>query len=90
MSTTATATEARPVVKIVDRGILSYLGSRVHHVTTHHDKSRDGLRTVRMTWIDDATPENGSWPAGTTTEKVVKGNAMGAKFEVIEDTKVVA
>lgn len=83
-------TTQRPVVKI-DVRTLTYLGARAEVTTIHHDKSRDGLRTVRMHWIDEATPENGGWPAGTTTEKVIKGNGWkGPKFEIIEAEKVVA
>lgn len=78
MNSTATATapassDELPVVKIVTR-VLTYLGARAETTTIHHDKSRNGLRTVRMHWIDDATPENGGWPAGTTTEKTIKGD----------------
>jgi hypothetical protein len=90
MSTIATD---RPVVKIVTRN-LTYFGSRAEVTTIHHDKSRLGLRTVRMHWIDDAATENGGWPAGTTTEKVIKGEGFRGvgrtAFEVIEAEKVVA
>lgn len=83
----------RPVVKIVVRN-LTYLGSRAEATTIHHDKSRTGLRTVRMYWIDQAAPESGGWPAGTTTEKVIKGDGWRGQgrtaFEEIEAEKVVA
>lgn len=91
MSTTATA---RPVVKIEGPKVYTYLGARAEVTTIHHDKSRMGLRTVRMRWIDEASPENGGWPAGTTTERVIKGDGWRGQgrtaFEVIEAEKVVA
>lgn len=99
MNSTATATAAPiaadelPVVKIVTRH-LTYLGARAETTTIHHDKSRLGLRTVRMRWIDDASPENGGWPAGTITEKTIKGDgwrgAGRTAFEVIVPERVVA
>jgi len=85
--------EARPAVKIVTRN-LTYFGSRAEVTTTHHDKNRVGLRTVRTRWIDEASAENGGWPAGTTTEKVIKGDGWKGEgrnaFEIIEAEKVVA
>lgn len=69
-----------PTVKTVTRS-LEYYGARVITTTIHHDKSRTGLRTVRMQWLDQADPKNGSWPAGTTTEKLIKGDGRdSSKF----------
>lgn len=62
-----------PAVKTVTRK-LSYYDSRVVMTTIHHDKSSMGLRTVRMEWLDTASPKNGGWPAGSTVEKVIKGD----------------
>lgn len=80
-------------VKKTVRRELTYLGSRAIVVTDHYDSSREGLRRVTMTWIDAATPENGGWPAGTTTTRVIKGNGWRENaripFQVIEAEHVV-
>lgn len=76
---------SRPIVKVEGPRVYSYLSARAEVTTFHHDKSRFGLRTVRMHWIDQATPDNGGWAAGTTTERVIKGNAFtGSTFEILE------
>jgi hypothetical protein len=81
---------SRPIVKVDGPRVYSYLGARAEVTTTHHDKSRFGLRTVRMHWIDQATPENGGWAAGTTTERVIKGNFFtGPSFEIIEAIRAI-
>lgn len=79
-----------PLVSIEKPRSLTYLGARAIVTTEHHDKNRVGLRTITTEWIDDATPENGGWPAGTVTRKTVKGDGRKADFEVIHAEAVVA
>lgn len=79
----------RPVLRITDK-VMAYMGSRARVVTEFHDKSRVGLRTITFTWIDQAHPENGGWPAGSTTRKVIKGDGRKADFQIIEPEELIA
>jgi hypothetical protein len=72
VQTPAPSTE-RPIVKTTTRE-LTYFGARCIVVVEHHDKRRDGLRTVTTTWIDQADERNGGRPAGTVERKVMKGD----------------
>lgn len=80
-----------PIVSIKHRGTVSYLGAQARVIELHHDKNSKGLglRTVIMTWLTDATPENGGYPAGTTTQKIIKGDGRYASFQEIEPTEIV-
>ena len=77
-----------PVVK-TSRRRLTYMGSRAIVTEIRHQSKSTGLRTVYREWIDDATPENGSHPAGTITREVIKGDGRGDGFEIIEPLTVV-
>lgn len=84
----------RPIFKVVGPKVRTYMGARAEVTEIQHDSKRDGLRTILTKWIDDATADNGSHPAGTVTRQVLQGNAWkpvrGIPFEVIEAEKVVA
>ena len=87
MNTTAPA--PRPVVKITTK-FLAYMGSRAYVTVEHHDRNRVGLRTITVQWIDAATEENGGWPAGSVTRKVIKGDGRLADFQVIEAEELIS
>lgn len=76
MNTSATfpASLNLPLVSVEKPKSLTYLGARAIVTVEHHDKSRVGLRTITTQWIDDATAENGGWPAGSVTRKTIKGD----------------
>jgi hypothetical protein len=80
--------ESRTVVSESSRR-LTYLGRRAVVLTQHHDKGRNGLRTVETTWIDDASPENGGYSAGTVVRSVIRGDGRTADFEVVEPEEII-
>lgn len=79
-----------PLVSIEKPRSLSYLGRRAVVTVEHHDKKRDGLRTITVEHIDDADPRNGGWAAGTVTRRTVKGDGRKVDFEIIVPEAVVA
>lgn len=78
-----------PIVKVTVRSV-TYLGRRAQVTTTHHDRKRDGLRSIVTTWIDAATVENGGHPAGTVTHTLVEGDGRRPSFIIHEAERVVA
>lgn len=95
MSTaTATATFPAmtnlPLVRIEKPRNLSYLGRRAVVTVEHHDKKRNGLRTITVEHIDDADPRNGGWPAGSVTRRTVEGDGQTADFRVVIAEALVA
>jgi len=95
MSTaTATATFPAsinlPLVRIEKPRSLSYLGARAVVTVEHHDKKRNGLRTITTQWIDDADPRNGGWPAGSVTRKTIEGDGRTDDFRIVHAEALVA
>lgn len=82
-------TTDRPVVKITEC-VRTYMGARAKVTEINHDKKATGLRTIITEWLDDATPHNGGWTAGTIVSKVVHGDGRRLDFEIVEAEKVVA
>ena len=95
MNSTATAatfpaSTNLPLVRIEKPRTLSYLGRRAVVTVEHHDKKRNGLRTITVEHIDDAAPENGGWPAGSVTRRIVEGDGQTADFRVVIPEALVA
>lgn len=83
-------TDALPIVSIEKPRTLSYLGRRAVVTVEHHDKKRNGLRTITTEHIDDAAPENGGWLAGTTTRRTVEGDGRTPDFRIVTPEALVA
>lgn len=79
-----TATAPLPIVRVERPRVLTYLGRRAEVTVTHHDRKRDGIRTIVTRYIDDADPRNGRWLAGDTTTRTVEGDGRTAAFRVLE------
>lgn len=64
--------------------VATWLGSEAASLQTHHDSNNIGDRTCRMIWFEEASPENGGWPAGSVIEKRIKGDGWrGKNFQTI-------
>lgn len=79
-----------PLVSVEKPRTLSYLGARAVVTVEHHDRKRNGLRTITVEHIDDAAPENGGWPAGSVTRRTVEGDGRTDAFRVVIAEALVA
>lgn len=61
---------------------VTYQGARAE-VKEIREAGAHGEREVRIRWIDQATPANGSYPAGTVTSHTVTGNPLKGTFQTL-------
>lgn len=66
--------------------VVTYLGRRARVTETRHGSSPFGLRTIRTEWLDDQVDGH---PAGTITERTIRGDARRGTLEVVSEEQVI-
>lgn len=61
---------------------LTFMGQRAEYKEIR-EAGPDGVREIRIRWIDSAKYQPIEWPAGTIVSKTVKGNLRRGTFEVL-------